>query len=59
MSEMVAVVCREPEFASPEIDLTALKTITDDSLRDLMNGYVGRFITQYLLERFWPKEEEA
>jgi hypothetical protein len=59
MREMAAVVYRDPEFALPEIYLTALKTITDDSLRDLMNGYVGRFITQYFLERFWPKEEEA
>ena len=59
MSEMVAVVCRDPEFALPKTYLTAFNSIKNDKLRGLMNRHVGRFITGYFLERFWPKGEEA
>jgi hypothetical protein len=37
-----------PGVRPPEIYLTALNTISDDSLRGLMNGYVGRFINPIL-----------
>ena len=59
MSEMVAVVCRDPEFALPDAYLTVLRTIKDGNVLAFMNAQVGKFITEYFLERFWPKGEEA
>jgi hypothetical protein len=57
MVEMVSVVCRDPEFALPKIYISALETMRDENLVDFMNVQVGKFITAYFLERFWPNEE--
>ena len=54
MIEMVAVVCRDPDFAVPEPFLTALNTIDDDLILQLISRQVGRFMTDYALARLWP-----
>lgn len=59
MIEMVSVLCRDPDFSLPDIYLTALETINDEKLLGIMNVQVGKFMTRYFLERFWPKEWEA
>ena len=56
MIEIVAVVCRDPDFTVPEIYLSALESITDEAVLSMMNIQVGKFITAYFVERFWPKE---
>ena len=58
MSEIVAVVCRDPDFSLPDTYLTALTAVTDDSMRRLMDDYVGGLISQYILERYWPSQEK-
>jgi len=59
MMEIVSVVCRDPEFGVPDIYLSALQTITDESILGIMNAQVGKFITAYFIDRFWPKDREV
>lgn len=54
MIEIVSVVCRDPEFSVPDIFLSALRTVSDESVLAAMNVQVGKFITAYFLNRFWP-----
>jgi hypothetical protein len=58
MTEIVSVVCGDPQFAVPEIYHTALETITDEMVLGIMNVQVGRFITAYFVGRFWPANAE-
>jgi hypothetical protein len=57
--EIVSVVCEDPEFSVPEIYHTALETITDETILGIMNVQVGRFITAYFVDRYWPRSGEA
>lgn len=59
MIEIVSVVCRDPKFSVPDIYLSALESITDETVLAVMNAQVGKFITAYFVERFWPTEASA
>ena len=59
MMEIVSVVCCDPEFRVPDIYLSALETIADENVMRVMTVQVGKFITAYFIERFWPKDAEA
>lgn len=59
MVEIVSVVCGDPDFDVPEIYLSALQTVTDRSVLEIMNVQVGKFITAYFVGRFWPKDAET
>lgn len=54
MMELVAVVCCDPEFEVPDIYLSAFQTVTDEMLLQIMSFQIGKFITEYVLERYWP-----
>jgi truncated hemoglobin YjbI len=56
MMEIVSVVCRDPEFDVPAIYLSALERVSDENVLRIMNVQVGKFITAYFVERFWPKD---
>lgn len=55
LGEMVAIVCRDPKFSLPEAYLSAIRTIEDESVLQFMNLEIGKFIADYILDRFWPK----
>jgi hypothetical protein len=55
MIEIVSVVCGDPQFAVPEIYHTALASVTDETILQLMNIQVGKFIANYIVDRFWPE----
>ncbi|MEY2576342.1 MAG: hypothetical protein QOF80_1829 [Verrucomicrobiota bacterium] len=57
MMEIVSVVSRDPEFGVPHIFLSALQTKATEKILGIMNVQVGKFITAYFVERFWPKGE--
>ena len=55
--EIVSVVCRDPNFNLPDIYLTAIATVKDEMILKLINDQAGKFMTNYFLERFWPKAQ--
>lgn len=54
MTEIVSIVCGDPNFAVPEIYHLALATVTNETVLGLMNVQVGKFITVYFVDRYWP-----
>ena len=55
MIELVSVVCRDPTFKVPDIYLVVMEAALEESLLSTMSVQAGKFITAYLLERFWPR----
>jgi hypothetical protein len=57
MSEIVAFVCQDMRFSIPSQYFLILESLDDISSIEFANREIGKYITNYLLDRFLPSEE--